>query len=115
MGNLADEVPALKQLGLKNLGRPARGHLLLTKSVLIIGQEGSTQREGGSPSDVPKFQIVTPNLIAIDKSSGERVGEVALPHNATAAPMTYTHKGKQFLVVATGGANFPAELIALTL
>ena len=115
VGNLADEVPALKQLGLKNLGRPARGHLLLTKSVLIIGQEGSTQREGGSPSDVPKFQTVTPNLIAIDKSSGERVGEVALPHNATAAPMTYMHKGKQFLVVATGGANLPAELIAFTL
>jgi quinoprotein glucose dehydrogenase len=115
VGDLADEVPALKVLGLKNLGRPARGHLLLTKSILIIGQEGSTQREGGNPSNVPKFQIVTPNLIALDKSSGKRVGEVALPHNATAAPMTYMHKGKQFLVVATGGANFPAELIALSL
>lgn len=115
VGDLADEVSALKALGLKNLGRPARGHLLLTKSILIIGQEGSTQREGGSPSDVPKFQIVTPNLIALDKTSGKRVGEVALPHNATAAPMTYMHKGRQFLVVATGGANFPAELIALSL
>ncbi len=115
VGDLAEEVLALKQLGLKNLGRPARGHLLLTKSILIIGQEGSTQREGGSPSDVPKFQIVTPNLIAVYKSSGKRVGAVALPHNATAAPMTYMHNGKQFLVVATGGANLPAELIALTL
>ena len=31
------------------------------------------------------------------------------------APMTYMHKSKQFLVVATGGANLPAELIAFTL
>ena len=29
--------------------------------------------------------------------------------------MTYMYKGKQFLVVATGGANLPAELIAFTL
>jgi hypothetical protein len=43
------------------------------------------------------------------------VGEVALPHNATAAAMTYMHRGKQFLVVATGGANLPAELIGFTL
>lgn len=115
VGDLAEEVPALKQLGLKNLGRPARGHLLVTKTILIIGQEGTTQREGGSPSDVPKFKIVHPNLIAFDKRSGKLIGEVKLPHNATAAPMTYMHKGKQFIVVATGGANFPAELIAFTL
>ncbi|WP_353065968.1 pyrroloquinoline quinone-dependent dehydrogenase [Tunturibacter psychrotolerans] len=115
VGDLADEVPALKQLGLKNLGRPARGHLLLTKTVLIIGQEGTTQREGGSPSDVPKFKVVTPNLVAFDKALGKRGGEVALPHNATAAPMTYMLSGKQFIVVATGGANLPAELIAFTL
>ena len=84
-------------------------------NLIIIGQEGSTQREGGSPSEVPKFQVVTPNLIAFDKSSGKRVGEVALTHNATAAPMTYMHKGKQYIFVATGGANFPAELIAHSL
>ena len=40
---------------------------------------------------------------------------MALPHNATAAPMTYMHKGKQFIVVATGGANLPAQLIAFAL
>jgi quinoprotein glucose dehydrogenase len=80
-------------------------------SLLIIGQEGSTQREGGSPSDVPKFQIVSPNLTAFEKGTGKRVAEVALPHNATAAPMTYMHKGKQFIVVATGGANQETELL----
>jgi quinoprotein glucose dehydrogenase len=67
------------------------------------------------PEQVPKFQIVTPNLIAFDKAMGKPVGEVSLPRNATAAPMTYMLKGKQFLVVAPGGANLPAELIAFTL
>ena len=114
-GRPGREVPALKQLGLKQLGRPRAATYSLRRQLLIIGQEGSTQREGGSPSDVPKFQIVDPNLVAFDKSSGKRVGEVALPHNATAAPITYMHEGKQFLVVATGGANLPAELIAFTL
>jgi quinoprotein glucose dehydrogenase len=114
VGDLAQSVPALQQLGLSHLGRPARGHLLLTKSLLVVGQEGSTQREGG-PEQVPKFQIVTPNLIAFDKATGKPAGEVSLPRNATAAPMTYMLKGKQFLVVATGGANLPAELIAFSL
>jgi hypothetical protein len=40
---------------------------------------------------------------------------VALPRNATAAPMTYVLNGQQFIVVATGGANLPADLIALRL
>ena len=30
-----------------SLGRAARGHVLLTKTLLIIGQEGTTQRESG--------------------------------------------------------------------
>jgi quinoprotein glucose dehydrogenase len=114
VGDLAQSVPALQQLGLAHLGRPARGHLLLTKSLLVVGQEGSTQREGG-PEQVPKFQLVTPNLIAFNKATGKPAGEVSLPRNATAAPMTYMLKGKQFLVVATGGANLPAELIAFSL
>lgn len=52
---------------------------------------------------------------AYDKKTGGLVGEVALPRNATAAPMTYLMNGKQYIVVATGGANLPAELIALRL
>ena len=45
MGDLAQSNPVLKQLGLPPLGRAARGHVLLTKTLLIIGQEGTTQRE----------------------------------------------------------------------
>jgi quinoprotein glucose dehydrogenase len=43
------------------------------------------------------------------------VGELELPRNATGAPMTYRVNGKQFIVIPTGGANLPAELIALAL
>jgi quinoprotein glucose dehydrogenase len=113
MGDL--DHPRLRPLGLPPLGRPTRGHALLTKTLLVIGQEGTTQRgEGGSPT-VPAFAIDDAVLRAYDKASGTVVGEVALPRNATAAPITYMVGGKQFIVVATGGANLPAELIALCL
>ncbi len=122
MGDLARDNPRLKQLGLESLGRAARGHILLTKTLLIVGQEGSTQRESiaqreGSADPaavtVPNFSIHDPTLRAYDKASGKVVGEVALPSNATGAPMTYMLNGKQFLVVPTGGANLPAELVVL--
>jgi quinoprotein glucose dehydrogenase len=64
---------------------------------------------------VPDFEISDPKLCAYDKATGKRLGEMALPRNATGAPMTYMLNGKQFIVVATGGSNLPAELIALSL
>ena len=122
MGDLAQSNPVLRALGLPPVGRPARGHVLLTKSLLIIGQEGTTRREASPESAaepgtvrVPNFEINDPKLCAYDKATGRLVGEVALPRNATGAPMTYMLNGKQFIVVPTGGANLPAELIALRL
>jgi len=118
MGDLARSNPVLRQLGLPPLGRAARGHVLLTKTLLIVGQEGSTQRvDGGEPGSVwvMDFEIHEPTLCAYDKATGKVVGEVALPRNATGAPMTYMLNGEQFIVVATGGSNLPAELVALRL
>jgi len=111
-GDLAQSNAVLKQLGLHSLGRSSRGHLLL---LLIVGQEGGTHREGSGPEKVPDFEISDPKLCAYDKATGRLIGEVALPRNATGAPMTYMLNGKQFIVVATGGSNLPAELIALSL
>ncbi len=124
MGDLARSNPALKQLGLPPLGRAARGHVLLTKTLLIVGQEGSTQRESVAQREgsaepgavkVPNFEVHEPTLCAYDKATGKLVGEVALPSNATGAPMTYMRDGKQYIVVPTGGSNLPAELIVLCL
>jgi quinoprotein glucose dehydrogenase len=113
VGDLAQINPVLRQLGLHSLGRPARGHLLLTKTLLIVGQEGSTQRGGGR--EPLNFEIHDPSLFAFDKATGKALGEIALPSNATGAPMTYMLNGKQFMVVQTAGFSQPAELIALCL
>lgn len=113
VGDLAQSVPALKALNLPPLGRPARGHLLLTKTLLIVGQEGTTQRENGSATS--RFEVHEPKLSAFDKATGKLLGEVALPRNATGAPMTFELGGKQYIAVPTGGANLPAELIVLSL
>ena len=124
LGDLAESHPVLRELDLPPLGRPARGHLLLTKTLLIAGQEGTTQRQEVDPdeSDAQEeatggrgFEILGPKIVAFDKASGEVIGEVALPRNATAAPMTYMLNGKQYILVTTGGANLPAELIVLSL
>ncbi len=73
----------------------------------------STQRE---PTETEiKVEVRDPKLVAYDKATGKLVGEVPLPRNATGAPMTYMLGGKQFIVVPTGGANLPAELIVLSL
>jgi quinoprotein glucose dehydrogenase len=106
------------------LWKPPYGRITVTKTLLIVGQEGNTQRERSAQREasaepgsvkVPEFEIHDPKLYACDKATGKVVGEVALPRNATGAPMTYMLNGRQFIVVATGGANLPAELIALCL
>ena len=53
--------------------------------------------------------------VRYDKVTGALVGEVALPANANGAPMTYMAGGRQYIVMAVGGANLPAELVALRL
>ena len=108
MGDLAQSHPVLKQLSPPPVGRAARGHVLHTKTLLIIGQEGTTQRESGplresaaepGTASVPNFEIHDPKLCAYEKATGNLAGEVALPRNATGAPMTYMLNGKQFIVV----------------
>jgi quinoprotein glucose dehydrogenase len=114
MGDLATDNPVLQRLRVAPTGRATRGHTLLTKTLLILGQEGNTQRAEGA---VRASGLITlaPRLNAYDKTTGKVVGEVTLPRNVMAAPMTYMLKSKQFIVVATGGSNLPAELVALCL
>jgi quinoprotein glucose dehydrogenase len=85
MGDLARSNPVLKELDLPPVGRAVRGHSLLTKTLLIIGQEGSTQRERSPQREsaaelgsvpVPTFEIHDPNLRAYDKTTGKVLGEV---------------------------------------
>jgi quinoprotein glucose dehydrogenase len=84
---------------------PGRGHaqVITTKSLVIYG----TGRSGGPPGGEPR-------LFAVEKATGKQVGAVAIPSKTSAVPMTFLHKGKQYIVFATGGgAN--TSLVALTL
>jgi glucose dehydrogenase len=84
---------------------PSRGQaqVITTKSLMIYG----TGRLGGPPK-------ADPRLYAVDKRSGKQVGAVAIPSPTSAVPMTFIHKGHQYIVFATGiGAN--TSLVALAL
>jgi quinoprotein glucose dehydrogenase len=84
---------------------PSRGHaqVITTKSLVIYG----TGRGGGPPQ-------ADPRLHAVDKATGKEVGVVTIPSKTSAVPMTFLHKGKQYIVFATG-AGSGASLVALTL
>jgi quinoprotein glucose dehydrogenase len=49
---------------------------------------------------------------AYDKATGAVLHEMTLPGGTCGNPMTYAINGKQFIAVS-GGANFPAELVAV--
>ena len=56
-----------------------------------------------------------PHLWVYDKASGEMLAEIALPANATGAPITYMAGGKQFIAFPVGGGPLVEELIAVSL
>jgi len=84
---------------------PARGQaqVITTKSLVIYG----TGRSGGPPN-------AKPQLFAVNKATGKQVGAVDIPSKTSAVPMTFIHKGRQYIVFATG-AGTNTSLVALTL
>ena len=52
---------------------------------------------------------------AYDKATGEVLWETDLPAGTTGAPMTYMFEGTQYIVVAVGDREHPAEFVALSL
>ncbi len=99
--------PALKGATIPKTGRPDRGPVLVTKTLLFTG-EGSGLYSSPSGSGGPIFR-------AHDKRTGEIIWELALPANQASAPMTYMAGGKQYIVVATGAPNYSGEYVALAL
>lgn len=108
-GETPDEVRTnvlLKGLTIPRTGRPGIIGLLSTKTLLIAGEGGTfTDRTGR----------VGALLRAYDKGTGRDAGAVYMPMGQTGSPMTYMWKGKQYLVVAVSGPDYPGELIAYTL
>ena len=112
-------MPAVQRLGIREpLGLPGRSWALVTKTVLIVVQFGYY----GAPRFVPELQRPIsdlhnrdPHLWVYDKTSGAMLAEIALPANATGAPITYIAGGKQYIAFPVGGGPVPEELIAVSL
>jgi quinoprotein glucose dehydrogenase len=100
--------PAFKGLKLPPLGTPGRLAALVTKTFVFMG-EGSDNGVGVPPGGGGRM------FRAFEKKTGRIAWEMELPAGTSGAPMTYMVNGKQFIVVAVGGRNFPGELVALAL
>ena len=105
--------PALQGIDIPRTGRQGPVGTLTTRTLLISGEGGRQAADGGF--------ITTPDgrrgamLRAYDKASGENVGAVYMPAPQTGTPMTYLLGGRQYVVVAVGGRDVPAELLAFAL
>jgi quinoprotein glucose dehydrogenase len=94
--------PLLKGLTIPRTGRPGLFGILVTKTLLIVGEHSVA-----GESDAM--------LRAYDKATGKDIGAVPMPAGQTGTPMTYMLNGSQYIVLAVGRVGFPAELVAYKL
>ncbi len=113
--------PLLRDLDLPPLGIPNRPAPLVTKTLLLIG-EGSdaiigTIRGEGETTDPEQDQSWRwgRKFRAYDKATGAVLWETELPAGTTGGPMTYMHRGTQYVVVSIGGRDHDPEWVALAL
>jgi quinoprotein glucose dehydrogenase len=100
--------PALASLNLPPLGDATPSAVIATKTLLFVTQaDKSTPR---SPANVGGTKFM-----ALDKATGAKLWEIDLGVGQNGTPMTYLHDGKQYVVVAVGSTDYPAELVALAL
>jgi quinoprotein glucose dehydrogenase len=94
-------------LDLSRAGKPERSPLMVTKT-LLFGADGSGLFNAGPGGGGKIFRV-------FDKKTGAILHEMELPASTTGIPMTYMVDDRQYVVVAIGGRNSPAELVALAL
>jgi quinoprotein glucose dehydrogenase len=99
--------PALKGLNIPRTGRPGNNVGTLVTRTLVIAGEGNY---GPTPSGQRGAM-----LRAYDKATGQEVGAVYLPAPQSGSPMSYLLNGRQYIVIAIGGAGYSGELVALRL
>ena len=97
--------PALKGLNIPRTGQAGIIGTLVTKTLLIAGEAQVTT--AGHPRGAL--------LRAYDKATGSDAGAVLMPAPQSGSPMTYLLNGKQYIVVAVSGGNYPGELLAFRL
>ena len=112
-------IPAIQRLGVRErLGFLARSWALVTKTVMIVVQMGyysAPRLPPGGNRQVNDLNNFDPHLWVYDKATGEMLAEIALPSNATGAPITYMAGGKQYIAFPVGGGPIVEELIAVSL
>jgi quinoprotein glucose dehydrogenase len=97
---------ALKGMNIPNTGQPGSVGLLVTKTLVILGDSQITT----TPSH-PRGAM----LRAYDKATGKEVGAVLMPAPQSGSPMTYAVDGRQYIVVAVSGGAYSGEYIAYSL
>jgi quinoprotein glucose dehydrogenase len=97
--------PALKGLNIPKTGQNGAVGLLVTKTLVIMGDPQATTTTRGRGA----------LLRAYDKTTGAEVGSVFLPAPQSGSPMTYSIDGRQFIVVAVSGGAYSGEYIAFAL
>jgi quinoprotein glucose dehydrogenase len=99
--------PLLKDLKIPPTGESGLSvGSLVTKTLLVAGDGAVGTSAAGTRGTA---------LHAYDKLTGKEVGAISLPAPQTGSPMTYMLNGKQYIVVAIGGATYSGEYIAFTL
>jgi quinoprotein glucose dehydrogenase len=114
-----ESMGAIKNLDIRDQpGFLARSWALVTKTVLIVvqmGYYGPTHFVPELKRPMADLNNFDPHLWVYDKTSGEMLAEIALPANATGAPITYMAGGKQYIAFPVGGGPLVEELIAVSL
>jgi glucose dehydrogenase len=98
--------PLLKGMNLPKTGQQGIVGVVLTKSLVIVGDPQMT----ASP-DRPRGAM----LRAYDQQTGKEVGAVWMPAPQSGNPMTYMLDGRQYIIVAIGSGTYSSEYIAFAL
>ena len=97
---------ALKGLNIGNTGQPGSVGLLVTKTLVVLGDSQLT-----TTPQHPRGAM----LRAHDKNTGKELGAVFMPAPQSGSPMSYMVDGKQYIIVAVSGGAYSGEYIAYAL
>jgi glucose dehydrogenase len=97
--------PAIKGLNIPKTGQTGAVGLLVTKTLVIMGDPQYTTYNGRRGA----------MLRAYDKMTGAEVGAIYVPAPQSGSPMTYSVGGRQYIVVAVSGGNYSGEYVAFRL
>jgi len=80
--------------------------VLVTRTLVIAGDPQAT-----ATADHPRGAM----LRAYNKATGKEVGAVWMPAPVSGSPMTYSVNGRQYVIIAISGGNYPGEYLAFAL